>query len=407
MDIKEKIRQIQTRLALKRRISVVFRFFPVRRNKVVFDNFSGRGYGDDPKYICEALHRKDQALDLVWLLERGDEPEKNSIPKWVRTVPYGSLAALYELSTAGVWVDNVKTSYKPRKRKGQFYLQAWHSCLGLKKNEEDAEKVLPAAYLKNSQHDASVTDLMYSNNDFRRERYRKAYYYNGTVLKCSVPRCSVLFRGRERADRKVREFFSIPPEKRIVLYAPTFRADKDVSVYQFNYCRCLDLLKKHYSRFMGLQKESGFIMLLRLHPGVAEKSGGFHYDDDVKNATMYPDMQELLAAADVLISDYSACIFDAVFVRKPVFLYTPDLAEYSGSDRGLYFEQKELPFTFNESEESLEQSVKSFCYKIYVKKCDEFCTRIGLEEDGKGDDYIADLLLKTGIKKNVGGENVY
>ncbi len=395
MDLKRRCRQIQIQFALKGKMAVIFRIFPIRRKKIVFDNFSGRGYGDDPKYICEALHRKDETLELVWLLRGGKKSaEKKSIPPWVRIVPYGSLAALYELSTAGVWVDNVKTAYKPHKRKGQFYLQTWHSCLGLKKTEMDAKKVLPAEYLKISQHDASITDLMYSNNDFRRERYQKAFYYHGTVLKSSVPRCSVLFsEAGERAGHKVRKFFSIPEETGIVLYAPTFRADRDISVYHFDYHRCLDLLKEHYSRFMGLQKETDFVMLLRLHPGVAEKSGGLLYSDNVKNATMYPDVQELLAAADILISDYSDCIFDEVFVKKPVFLYTPDLNEYCSQDRGFYFEQKELPFIFNDSQECLEDAIAGFSYEAYAKKCEEFCTRVGLEEDGNGDDYIADLLL--------------
>ena len=394
MNVNERIRQLRTRLALRGRIAVIFQLFPIRKNKVVFDNFHGRGYGDDPKYICEALHRKDESLDLVWLIKGGGTSEEaGSIPTWVRKVPYGSLAALYELSTAGIWVDNVKTAYKPRKRKGQFYLQTWHSLVGFKRNEGDAEKVLPASYLKASQYDASITDLMYSDNDFRRGHYQNTYYYHGPVLKCSVPRCSVLYHGREDADRKVRDFFSIPQGKQILLYAPTFRVNRDISVYRFDYHRILTALNEHYFKSMGQEKNADFVMLMRLHPGVAEKAGTFLYSDDVKNATKYPDVQELLAAADVLISDYSDCIFDMVFVKKPVFTYMPDLDEYSNRDRGLYFTQEELPFIFNISEKRLEKAIAQFSYKDYAEKCEEFCDWIGLEEDGNGDVCIADLLL--------------
>ena len=134
-------------------------------------------------------------------------------------------------------------------------------------------------------------------------------------------------------------------------------------------------------------------MLTRLHPTVAEKAGSLFYGDDVKNATMYPDVQELMAAADVLISDYSDCVFDMVFVKKPVFSYMPDLDEYVNRDRGLYFKDGEVPFTFNETEECLEKAIAAFSYEAYAEKCEEFCAGIGLEEDGKGDDYIAGLLL--------------
>ena len=167
----EALRGFKDRLALKQKISLVFSLFPIQRRKIVFDNFSGRGYGCDPKYICEELRKRGENLDLVWLLNG----EEGDLPDGVRAVPYGSWKAMYELATAGIWVDNVKTSYRPYKRKTQFYLQTWHSSLGLKKNEADSANGLPSGYEKNSMRDAKITDLMYANNDFRLERYQKSY----------------------------------------------------------------------------------------------------------------------------------------------------------------------------------------------------------------------------------------
>ena len=130
---------------------------PARDHKIVFDNFGGRGYGCDPKYIAEELLKRDEDLDLVWLT-RG-MPEE--FPKGIRPVRYGGIRAVYEQATARVWVDNFKSGIRIRKKKEQYYIQTWHSSLGLKKNEQDAVQ-LDRAYVRKAMRDASMTDLMYS-----------------------------------------------------------------------------------------------------------------------------------------------------------------------------------------------------------------------------------------------------
>lgn len=400
-DTAKRLKAIREHLAIRRRVVYVFRLLPIKKNKIVFDNFSGGGYGDDPKYICEELRKCGRRLDLVWLL-RKDIKRRGTpdIPSDVRIVPYGTIRSMYEMMTAHIWVDNVKTTYKPVKRKGQFYLQTWHASMGIKPVERDARKTLPKAYLRISRADGAITDLMYSNNNFCRNQFRRAFYYSGKVLKCSVPRCSVLYSGSETAGRKVRSFFGIPDDLEMVLYAPTLRSDGDASVCRFDYRRFLGTLKKQYARFMGLEIEKEFVMLLRLHPGMADKSGRISFGDGILNATFYPDIQELLAASGVLLTDYSSCMFDAAFVKKPVFLYTPDYEAFCRDDRGVYFSCRELPFGFNGSEEELNEYVRHFSYERYVKNCESFFDRIGLEEDGTGAEQVAGLLLKR-----IEGEN--
>ena len=250
----EALRGFKDRLALKQKISLVFSLFPIQRRKIVFDNFSGRGYGCDPKYICEELRKRGENLDLVWLLNG----EEGDLPDGVRAVPYGSWKAMYELATAGIWVDNVKTSYRPYKRKTQFYLQTWHSSLGLKKNEADSANGLPSGYEKNSMRDAKITDLMYANNDFRLERYQKSYWYHGPVIKCSVPRCSVLFGETNAVRDKVREYFGIPKGANIILYAPTFRRLPSLDIYRMDY----EKIRKAASESTLLNEKGGDVFFL-------------------------------------------------------------------------------------------------------------------------------------------------
>lgn len=108
----------------------VFCCFPLQ-NKVVFDNMTGKGFGDDPKYIALALLRKSKNLELIWLVKSNSN---NNLPIEIKPVKLNSLAALYHLATARVWVDNQRGVFNlAPKRKGQFYIQTWHATFGVKK----------------------------------------------------------------------------------------------------------------------------------------------------------------------------------------------------------------------------------------------------------------------------------
>ena len=85
-----------------------FYYLPICKKKIVFDNFGGRGYGDDPKYIAEELRKNDSGLKLIWVTS----DMKQEFPKGIKKVKYGTIRAAYHWSTAKIWVDNIKSSIK-------------------------------------------------------------------------------------------------------------------------------------------------------------------------------------------------------------------------------------------------------------------------------------------------------
>lgn len=355
---------------------------PVDRRKVILDNFAGRGFGDDPKYIALELQRRDPKLKLYWVVRE----KSMAVPEGLRPVVVDSLSYFYHMSTAKVWIDNTKAMRKPPKKISQFYVQTWHSTLGLKKNEQDAATLTPE-YVRMAQEDAAKTDLMYSDNDFRLEKYRTRYWYSGPVIKCDVPRMGILFHTPEDIHRQVREFFGIPAGKKLALYVPTFRKDVDLDVYRFDYEGCLRQLE---AKFGG-----EFVFLIRLHPNIMRCAPELlRYDGQrLHNASPYPDIQELLAAADVLISDFSGCLFDFAFVGKPVFLLAQDLDAYLSQDRGTYFSPRELPFPLATDDASLAACIHQFSPEAYRKDLQVFMESIGFEDHGTGAKAVADIIL--------------
>ena len=353
---------------------------PVRKNKIVFDNFGGRGYGCDPKYIAEELLKRKEVLDLVWLTK----DIKCELPEGIRPVRYGSIQAMYELATAKVWIDNIKNAIRLPKKKEQYYIQTWHSSLGLKRNEQDAE-FLKKTYVRRAKRDAAITDMMYSNNAFRAEKYKERFWYHGEVIRCGHPRNTILLHVPKGLREKVGAYFDIDERKKILLYAPTFRNKEDLEVYLFDVFKCLEVLSKKFG--------GEYICLLRLHPNGAAYANKMKLGEFVYNATDYPDMQELMAISDVLITDYSGSMFEFMLTGRPLFLFMKDLKKYIVHERKLYFSFEELPFLVAENESQLWNNILQFDQELYTKSCKLFMERIDMRDDGNGAEQIADIVL--------------
>ena len=122
---------------------------PIDRKKVVFSSYYGRGYSDSPKAIAEELIRSGEDLKLRWIVK--DAGEAGTLPEQIRPVPLHGIRRVYEMSTAGFWVDNCR-KYERRKRRGQKYLQTWHG-FALKRIEKDAADSLCLLYTSPSPRD--------------------------------------------------------------------------------------------------------------------------------------------------------------------------------------------------------------------------------------------------------------
>lgn len=363
-------------------VDAIAPLLPLQR-KVVFDNFGGRGMGDDPKYIALYLKKHYPKARLIWLAANPQE----DFPEGIEPVRIYSRKARYHLYTAKVWVDNFKSLPKPEKRTGQFYIQTWHGgILGLKQAEAQVEEQLAPAYVAAAKRDAQMTDLMYSDNDFVRNIFQTSFWYNGPVLKKNLPRLAPILHPAEGLRAEIQKKLHIPPEKKMLLYAPTFRKNNEASLYFWNYEKVLEAMARRFGQ--------SYVLLLRLHPNVAKLAEGFRYSDHVIPASGYPDMQELITAADALITDYSSTAFDCAITRKPVFLYGPDLTDYLARERSLAVDLKELPFKINATIEELCADIANFSPMAYNRNVDAFFNKIGLEENGEGDRQIAEIIAK-------------
>lgn len=363
-------------------ISVPLLIFKIRNNKIVICNYFGKGYGDNGKYIAEEIIKQGLKYDLVWLL-REELIGMVEFPAEVRVVKYGSIKGLYELSTAKVWIDNSRKFFYPIKRKDQYYIQTWHGGIALKKIEKDAANVLSKDYINAAKIDSKMADLFISNSEFCTNMYKNAFWYDKEIYEIGSPRCDILFSNQLPNKKKVRNYYKINKEEKILLYAPTFRNNQSTDIYSIDYNSLLRILEEKF--------KSKWVILVRLHPNISSESNFMKYSTNIINASEYDDMYELLSASDILITDYSSTMFEFSFMKKPVFLYTPDIEDYK-RDRNFYFKIENLPYKIAKSDNELQYTIKNFDENEYLKKLSLFLEQLNLFEKGQASKKLVDRI---------------
>jgi CDP-glycerol:poly(glycerophosphate) glycerophosphotransferase len=389
--MKEKIKNLYATI-----LFYLFRIFPLQ-NKIVFSCFYGENYEGNPKYISDYLLKKRKDIKQVWV---NHTKNKFELDKSIEVVKWGSIKMIYELATAKVWIDTHNKPLWIKKRKKQFYLETWHGGLGMKKIEGDAEDKYTPTIVKSIKHNSKMADLFISNSRHLTNIYKRAFWYDGPILEVGFPKNDIFYAPKEKLENirnKVLNQLNIPLNKKVVLYAPTFRNTQRLDVYDVDFKKLKENLEKKF------QKE--FVVLFRLHPRIRHLSKEFSkLYNGIIDASYYDNMQELIIATDVFITDYSSGIFDFASLRRPGFLYAKDIKEYEG-ERGLYFDLHNMPFPLAQNNDELEENILNFDNDKYIKNLEEFFIKMGLKDNANSVEKIAKVLeeyIDTG-KCNLGG----
>lgn len=361
----------------------ILRIFPIQSNKIVVTCFKNRGFCDSPKYIVLNLLKKDVPLDIVWLC---DEEASYEMPSEVRQVPYHSFRGIYEQVTAGIWISNRRRSRYVRKRPQQYYIQTWHGGIGLKNTERAAQDKLTKRYVQGAQNDSKMINLFLSNSDFSTKIIQNNMWYTGEILQKGLPRSDVLLNGNKNyITQKVKKFLDIPFENSILLYAPTFRADMDVKEYIFPYEKALKTMEEITGK--------PWTMIIHMHTNVKYDNYYPGNSRHVINASTYEDVQELLIASNILVSDYSSIIFDFAMLNKPVLRFCPDLEAYM-ADRGFNQNIHDLPFFTAFTPEEVITAIGNIILAPGINLYKWMTEKYGLSETGHAAESVSEIILK-------------
>lgn len=367
-------------------LAALNRLKPIQQNKILFWSDLGKRYSCNPRHFSDYIRKNyPGCYDIVWMFD-SEIKIPDDFPKNLRVVRFFSIEFLYEIATAKYVICNARMPkwFYFKKRKGQIYLQTWHSSLRLKAIEKDAEMDLSDRYIEHAKYDSSQISYILSGCEFSSKIFSKSFWYTGKLLEVGTPRIDYLI-DQARNKNGILEKVGLDDSYHYVLYAPTFRKGDDMSAYDIDMLSLIEVLSQ---KFGGKWK-----VLYRLHPNMVERVKLEDLSECCVDMCHYHDMQELLILSDILITDYSSSMFDVTCLDKLCILYVSDLEKYIKNERKLYFGIEKLPFLIAHNNEELINGIKYFNEDDYKKKVKSFNQEIGSFEQGNSCERIYKALF--------------
>lgn len=374
--------QLQTYIAPRLRTALkVLSLGHFHKKRIVFFSYFGKQYSCNPKYISEYIQSHHKDYEIVWAFKNPEDfsylHEKNIV-----TMKYLSFRFFHTCLTSKYIITNSEIPSWFPIMKRQVYINTWHGG--------GAYKRVGAAYCKETagkQARAAIArevpcTYVSSSDTFTELTIKQSFQHNGTILSCGMPRNDMLVnQDHPELYAKIRSYYHLPEDAKILLYAPTYRESKSAADYLFDCKRVKEGLEK---RFGG-----DWFFLFRMHYFVMNQ---LEKSSDYIDASQYPDMQELLYASDILVTDYSSSMWDFSFTGKPCFLYATDLGYYD-MQRGFYSDIHTWPFPLAETSDDLITTILSFDQAKYQQDVAHHHTSLGSCETGHACQIITDYIL--------------
>ena len=363
---------------------------------VIFIAFHGRGYSDNPRAIYEAM-RQDPRFEgyrFIWFIKKHKQ-KQITIPG-AEVKEYFSFSYFYYMSKAKYWIINCKMPDYIAKKEEQVYLQTWHGT-PLKRLAHDIEAAEDMTFYRSAVSFAQMTqsydidvaryNYMISPNRFCTEVFQSAFrIQRERLIETGYPRNDFICNTTKEEMERLKEKYQLPKDKKIVLYAPTWRDNSYVaSGYTFE-------LKADFHKWKEILGEE-YIVVFKPHYLIIntyEKDSslqGFLYSIPAE-----ADIRELYVISDMLITDYSSVFFDYAILKRPIYFYMYDIEEYANDLRGFYLDiHKDLPGDIYTNEDELLAAVKQDAYDetAYQAFYERFCSC----EDGKAAKRVIDIVF--------------
>lgn len=364
----------------------ILRFFVKTDEKLIlFVSYGGRKYDDSPQIIYEAMvnDTRFKEYNLVWAFEKPDLFESLQCKK----VQINSLTYLLLALKARVWITNVDMrrglSFDG---KNTLYVNTWHGT-AIKYIGCDCDT---SGQEFNAKTKRLVADMMLAQGEHDVNVFSKSFRLNrNRIYLTGLPRNDVLVKGNESTNiGKLKKKLNLPVEKKIILYAPTFREYDGAHSWEQTQPFNLDLWENKLGK--------DYLLLIRGHQ-VVQTMLGVKENEFVRDVTPYPNLNDLMLVSDILISDYSSIVFDYSILERPMFCYVYDYDMYNKT-RGMYFDiRKELSNT--DKEEEMVDKIKSIDWDYESDKARLFRNKY-VQQYGNASEKVLDLIYDRISKKN-------
>lgn len=354
--------------------------FPLNERKVFIDNFNGKGFSGNSKYVALELLKRNSGYQIVWVVN--SDVNLKEFPKAIKTVKARSFRAAYEIETSRYWIDNVRKNgfYK---RKKQIYIQVWHGLIGIKLVEGQVSDKLSENYCKIARLDSQATDVLVAPCK-RYELIMKKFFWIAPekVKYLGAPEFDALYKKDfSKKKRDIRISLGVD-NKKILLYAPTFRSNNKYDYFSIDFSKVLSTLTLKFG--------GEWVLAIRMHPNI----GSVNHKTikcPVIDVTKYDDCQDLIIVSDALITDYSSIVFNSAIIHVPSFIHATDLKEYM-NERDFELPFESLPFPISQTDDELLSNIIDYSVEKYNPRYDSFLSDIGVLFDDKASKRVVDIM---------------
>lgn len=344
-------------------------------NAVFFESFYGRNASCNPLAIDRELARRAPGITRYWSVvdlsvrvPDGAIPVVEGTPEWWRA-----------RGAARLLVVNDWLRRRFARRKGQTVLQTWHGTplkrLALHRPGFDPRRM--AAVVRESRR----WNVLLAQNPYAATILGKAYaFLTRPIWIEGYPRNDVLVNGDGSATRAA---LGIRPDERVLLYAPTWRDDRDEIV---------DFVDP-----AALAAATDAVVLVRGHSRTLVP-GKDAEGPRVIDVTRFPDTSQLLLVADALITDYSSVMFDYSVTGKPMFFLVPDMEHYRGELRGFYFDlAAHAPGPVVRTQDELVAALNDHDPSAYAQRYDAWRAKFNARDDGHAAERVVSRIIDQGF----------
>lgn len=378
---------------------------------VLFETFNGRSYACSPKAIYLAMLEDERFADyrFVWAFQKPKE-KGALLPDHERTeVVLTNSDRFFDIcASAGTIVVNSNFPARVKLKKEQTLLETWHGTplkrlgydIDTSGKSGDAMNSIRDIHKRYDENSKRFTYLV-SPSPFATEKLSSAFNLaaigkQDIMLEIGYPRNDMLINHTAKDIERVKTDIGIPANKKILLYAPTYRDNSHQS--------CLGYTYKEEMDFESLKKALGdeWVVLFRAHYFVAnsfdfEKHQGFVYD-----VSKLDDINELYIISDVLVTDYSSVFFDYANLERPMLFYMYDLEQYRDNLRGFYFDYNEVPGPVVREQSELEKELGRLdtYFERYGDRYRAFREKFNPLDDGHVSEKVLDILINDRNKQD-------
>lgn len=372
---------------------------PLKKNRIMLYAHHRSGYVCNPGALLQYLEAKHPGQwDLVWVTEY---PESLPHLPGVRICGRRSFQYFRTFIRTKVFITNDMVDENLIKKPGQLFISTWHGGGAYKKVgiSTCAESEEMARHFRKWY---GRLDYFVSSCRKCTTNYTEAFHLPASCfLEIGSPRNDIFWQDPDMALQQVYEFYHLDPDTQILLYAPSFAAnlpDRDNLVSLTANTTAWKQVLSDLANTTGKR----WVLMYRTHhftPASCDTTNELFIDGN-----RYDDIQPLLLAAAMLVTDYSSCMWDFALTDRPIFVLQDIIKAYEQSDRGFFVSPQSWPYTKIRSLQEIPAKYAVWDDKDNYHKHFE---QMGSFETGHACERLTDVILTHTMtpRKNSGGKH--